>query len=137
MKFRLGVLICGVVLMAAGPVWADHAANPNTVRDFSKMEGSGSGMGTESLGLGFGVGATSDMGIHADSFSGAESDKFGFLPTTNFVRASKVGLSGEGVPNNPAVAEPGSLPLILLGLVSVGMLVRRRGDLGGTGLLRE
>ena len=125
--------------MAAGPVWADHAANPDTLKDFGSSEGSVSGGGSSGLGLGFGAGATSDMGIHADSFSGAESDKFGFLPTTNFVRASKVGLLGEGVPSNPTptIAEPGSFPLILLGLVSVGLLVRRRGDLGSTGLLRE
>ena len=46
MKFRLGVLICGVVLMAAGPVWADHAANPDTLKDFGSSEGSVSGGGS-------------------------------------------------------------------------------------------
>jgi hypothetical protein len=134
MKFRLGLLVCGAMLVAAAPVWADHAANPDTLKDFGSSERAVSGGG----GSGFGVGATSDMGIHADSFSGAESDKFGYSPTTNWVRASRDGRFGEeGVTSNPAVAEPGSFPLILLGLLSVGLLVRRRGDLGSTGLLRE
>ena len=32
MKGRLGLLICGVVLMAA-PVWADKAPNPDSLKD--------------------------------------------------------------------------------------------------------
>jgi hypothetical protein len=65
------------------------------------------------------------MDIHAASMGGMESDRVSL--STNFVRASREKESIEIQPI-PAVAEPGSLPLILLGLVSVGFLVRRRGE---------
>ncbi|MGB8523919.1 MAG: hypothetical protein WCD43_13210 [Candidatus Acidiferrales bacterium] len=121
MKGRLGLLICGVVLMAA-PVWADKGPDADSLKD------SGSGGGSGYAADGFKFGGTSGMGIHADSLSGVESDKLGYSATTNFVRASRENAIGEIIQNPPAMAEPGALPLILLGLVSVGFLVRRRGE---------
>jgi hypothetical protein len=121
MKGRLGLLICGAVLMAA-PVWADKGPDADGLKDSGNGGGSGYAAG------GFKSGGTSGMGVHADSMGGVESDKLGYSATTNFVRASRDNEIGEIVQNPPAVAEPGSLPLILLGLVSVGFLVRRRGE---------
>ena len=116
MKARLGLLICGVVLMAA-PAWADRATDSDGLKD------SGSGGGS-----GYVAGGTSGTGIHADSMGGVESDKVSYSAGTNYVRASSYKETGEGVTSIPAMAEPGSLPLVLLGLVSVGFLVRRRGE---------
>jgi hypothetical protein len=119
MTGRLGLLICGVVLMAA-PVWADKGPDAGSLKD------SGSGGGSLYAAGGFKLGGTSGMDVHAAGMGGVESDKFSFSPSTNFVRASRLEI-GEIQPI-PAVAEPGSLPLILMGLVSVGFLVRRRGE---------
>jgi hypothetical protein len=116
MKGRLGLVICGVVLMAA-PVWADKGPDADGLKD--------SGNGGFALG-GLKSGGTSGVDIHAAGM-GVESDKVSFSPSTNFVRTSREEIR-EVVQNPPAVAEPGSLPLILLGLVSVGFLVRRRGE---------
>ena len=121
MKGRLGLLICGVVLMAA-PVWADKAPNPDSLKDSGNGGGSGYAAGD------FKSGGTSGMDIHAASMGGVESDKASYSAGTNYVRASSYKETGEGVTSIPAMAEPGSLPLILLGLVSVGFLVRRRGE---------
>jgi hypothetical protein len=120
MKGRLGLLICGVVLIAA-PVWADKGPDAGSLKDSGSGGGSGYAAGA------FEMGGTSGMDIHADGVGGVESDKVSFSPSTNFVRTSREEI-GEIVQNPPAVAEPGSLPLILLGLVSVGFLVRRRGE---------
>jgi hypothetical protein len=119
MKGRVGLLICGVVLMAA-PVWADKGPDAGSLKD------SGSGGGSGYAAGGFKFGGTSGVDDHAAGMGGAESDKISFSPSTNFVRTSRQAI-GEIQPI-PAVAEPGSLPLILLGLVSVGFLVRRRGE---------
>jgi hypothetical protein len=119
MKGRLGLLICGVVLMAA-PVWADKGPDAGSLKD------SGSGGGSGYAAGGFKFGGTSGVDVHAAGMGGVESDKVSFSPSTNFVRASRQEI-GE-IQTIPAVAEPGSLPLILLGLVSVGFLVRRRGE---------
>ena len=117
MKFRLGLLLCGVVLIAAAPVWADTVSNPDSLNDFGNHEGLGIVTGSSNLGLN--VGATSD--IHPDNLSGIDSYGLGSSPHTNWIKASK-----DGLPSSTAMPEPGSLPLILLGLVSVGLLVRRR-----------
>jgi hypothetical protein len=119
MKGRLGLLICGVVLMAA-PVWADKGPDAGSLKDSSSGGGSGYAAG------GFKLGGTSGMGIRADGIGGVESDKLGYSGTTNFVRASRDNAIGEIIQNPPAMAEPGALPLVLLGLVGVGFLVRRR-----------
>jgi hypothetical protein len=121
MKGRLVLLICGVVLMAA-PVWADRANDSDGLKD------SGNGGGSVYAAGGFKSGETSGMDIHADGMGGVESDKFSYSATTNYVRASREKGIGEGVTSIPAVAEPGPLPLVLLGLVSVGFLIRRRGE---------
>jgi hypothetical protein len=120
MKGRLGLLVCGVVLMAA-PVWADKGPDANGLKDSGNGGGSGYAAG------GFKLGATSGTNLRAASMGGVESDKLSYSATTNFVRASIERETVETQPI-PAVAEPGSLPLVLLGLVSVGFLVRRRGE---------
>jgi hypothetical protein len=120
MKGRLGLLICGVVLMAA-PVWADKGPDAGSLKD------SGSGGGSGYPAGGFKFGGTSSVDVHAAGMGDAESDKVSFSPSTNFVRASREREIVE-IQTIPAVAEPGSLPLILLGLVSVGFLVRRRSE---------
>ena len=121
MKFRLGLLLCGVVLVAA-PVWADGASSCGSLEDFGNHEGLGIMTGSSSLGLN--TGATSDMDIHPDRLSGVDSYGLGSSLHTNWIKASK-----DGLPNPTAMPEPGSLPLILLGLVSVGFLARRRAKL--------
>jgi hypothetical protein len=122
MKFRLGSLLCGVVLIAAAPVWADRASNPESLNDFGNQEGLGIVTGSSNLGLN--AAATSDMDIHPDSLSGVDS--FGLSYShSNWIKAS----TKDGVPGPTAMPEPGSLPLMLIGLVSVGFLVRRRGKL--------
>jgi hypothetical protein len=120
MKGRLGLLVCGVVLMAA-PVWADKGPDADGLKDSGNGGGSGYAAG------GFKLGGTSGTNLQAASMGGVESDKLSYSATTNFVRASIERETVETQPI-PAVAEPGSLPLILLGLVSVGFLVRRRGE---------
>jgi hypothetical protein len=121
MKGRLGLLICGVVLMAA-PVWADKGPDAGSLKD------SGSGGGSGYAAGGFKFGGTSGMDIHADGMGGVESDKVSLSLTTNYVRASREKEIREIVQTPPAMAEPGALSLVLLGLVSVGLLVRRRGE---------
>jgi hypothetical protein len=123
MPGRLGLLICGVVLMAA-PVWADKGPDAGSLKDSGSGGGSGYAAGGSGVGLKSGM---AGMNIHADGMPGAESEKVSFSPSTNFVRASREREVVE-IQRIPAVAEPGSLPLILLGLVSVGFLVRRRSE---------
>jgi hypothetical protein len=120
MKGRLGLLVCGVVLMAA-PVWADKGPDADGLKDSGNGGGSGYAAG------GFKLGGTLGTNLRAASMGGVESDKLSYSATTNFVRASIERETVETQPI-PAVAEPGSLPLVLLGLVSVGFLVRRRGE---------
>ncbi len=113
MKFRLGLLFCGALLMAAAPVWADHAP------------GTGTGKDSSSLGLSA-AGASGDINY---SGWGSESDDYG----TNWVLRSRERRLGEvGVPTNPAMPEPGSLALVVVGLVGVGLLGRRRGEPAST-----
>jgi len=119
MKGRLGLVICGVVLMAA-PIWADKGPDADSLKD------SGSGGGSGYAAGGFKSGGMSGMDIHPAGMGGVESDKLGYSAGTNFVRASRDNAIGEIIQNPPAVAEPGALPLVLLGLVSVGFLIRRR-----------
>src|SRR5271170_1295363 len=118
MKGRLGLLICGVVLMAA-PVWADKGPDVDSLKD------SGSGGGSGYAAGGFKLGGMSGIDIHPAGMGGVESDKLGYGATTNFVRASREKEIGEIIQTPPALAEPEALSLILLGLVSVGFLVRR------------
>jgi len=127
MKFRLGLLLCGVVLIAAAPVWADTVSNPDSLNDFGNHEGLGIVTGSSNLGLN--AGATSDMDIHPDGLGGVDSDGLGSSLYFNWIKASKDGHFEDGLPNPTAMPEPGSLPLILLGLVSVGFLARRRAKL--------
>jgi hypothetical protein len=122
MKHRLGLLICGAVLLAAVPVWADKGPDSGSPGDFG---GKGSGYSSGSLSFGQGPSSSSAIGVHSDGIGAAG----GYSPSTNWVRASRDGEFGQVVENPTAgVAEPGSLPLILLGLVSVGFLVGRRGQ---------
>jgi hypothetical protein len=114
MKGRLGLLICGVVLMAA-PVWADKGPDTGSLKD----SGNGGGSGYAAGGVKFG-GTLGD--IHAAGMGGVESDKVSY--STNFVRYRGT----VEIQPIPAVAEPGALPLVLLGLVSVGFLIRRRAE---------
>jgi hypothetical protein len=129
MKFNLGLLLCGVVLIAAAPIWADNAPGTGSAREFRNGEISGKMFGSSSFGLN--ARGTSDLDIHPDSLV-FHSDKFGSSVGTNWISWSREGHPGEGVPGNPAVPEPASLGLVLLGLVGVGFLGRRRGELSKT-----
>jgi hypothetical protein len=116
MKVRLGLLFCAAVLMAAMPVWADKAPL-GSAKDSGKTEIAGS----SSLGLKT-DGATAD--IHFDGW-GSNSDHSG----TNWILRSRERRLGEGSSGNPpAMPEPGSLALVLVGLAGVGLLGRRRGE---------
>ena len=117
MKGRLGLVLCGILLMTA-PVWADKG--PDSLKDSGNGGASGYAAG------GLNLGGTSSVGIHADGI-GVESGKFSYSAATNFVRASRDNEIA-GIQIIPAMAEPGALPLVLLGLVGVGFLVRRRGE---------
>ena len=109
MKFRLGLLFCAAMLMAAAPVWADHAP------------GTGDGKDTSSWGQPA-SGAAADVNF---SGWGSNSDDYG----TNWILKSRERRLGEGPSgNSPAMPEPGSLALVLVGLAGVGLLGRRRGE---------
>jgi len=125
MKHRLGLLICGVMLIAATPLWADRAPDPGTLKGF----GGGEGFSVHVAGspsLGFNASKISFVDAHPDRMASFDFGKIVSSPSTNWVRASRDGIFDEVVPNSMAVAEPGALPLALLGLVSVGCLFRRR-----------
>jgi hypothetical protein len=122
MKHRLGLLVCGIVLIAAVPVWADKGPNPGSIKDF----GNDGPVFSGSSNLGLNAGGTSAM--HSDSLRGVGSNTSGASASTNFIRESRYTTSGEVPGNPPAMAEPGALSLVVLGLVSVGFMMRRRGE---------
>ena len=120
MKFRLGLLFCGAVLMAAAPVWADKAPL-GSGKDSDRTEIAGS----SSLGLNA-EGASADV-----YFAGWDSK--GDHSRTNWILRSRERRLGEGSSGNPpAMPEPGSLALVLVGLAGVGLLGRRRIDAATT-----
>ena len=121
MKNRLGLLICGIVLIAAAPLWADKGPNPGSMKDF----GNDGLVFSGSANFGLSAGGSSVMDVRSDSMGDVGSGKFGATASTNFVRYRDF---GEGPTNPPAMAEPGTISLVLLGLVSVGLMVRRRGE---------
>ncbi len=123
MKSRLALVICGAVLMAAAPVWADRAVISDTGA-FGGGETTGKVMDSSSFGN---VGSMSGMDSHHFSLGGVESDGIGAVPRGNWVPADRHFV--EGVQDPTLVAEPGTLSLILLGLVGVGLLARRRDEL--------
>jgi hypothetical protein len=124
MNGRLGLVVCAVLLVAAAPVWADKAPNSETLKESANNAGSAYTAGGSSLGLN--PGGTSAKDVHPAGMRGGSSEEFGFSPSTNWIRASRYENSDEVVPDSPAVAEPGALPMILVGLVGIGLLVRRR-----------
>jgi hypothetical protein len=124
MKGKLGLVICGVVLMAA-PAWADRADFSVTEGDFGNSGNSAKVMDGSSFGLN--LGSTSNMDGHHFSLGGVESDGIGAVARGNWVRADRH--FAEGLQDPTLVAEPGTLSLILLGLVGVGLLARRRDEL--------
>ena len=129
MKFNLGLLLCGVVLIAAAPVWADKAPGTGSAREFSNTEISGKAFSNSSFGLS--ARGTSDLDIHPDGL-GFDSDKFRSSVGTNWISWSREGHPGEGLPGNAAVSEPASLGLVLLALAGVGFLGCRRRELSKT-----
>jgi hypothetical protein len=119
MKFRLGLLLCGIVLIAAAPVWADKAPG-DSGKEFGSRETSQK-MGSSS----FGTSTTFDT--HAGGSSDADSFGVGAGARSNWVAATEREGLVEGVPTTPpAMPEPASLPLIVFGLVGVGFYARRR-----------
>jgi uncharacterized protein (TIGR03382 family) len=124
MKHRLGLLICGIFLIAAVPVWADKGPNPGSNKDFGKDGPVFSG----SSNLGLNAGGASVLGLHSDSVGGVDSGKIGVAPSTNWRNSSRYTNFGEIPGNPPAMAEPGTISLALLGLVSVGLMMRRRDE---------
>ncbi|HXN73259.1 MAG TPA: hypothetical protein VN861_11970 [Candidatus Acidoferrales bacterium] len=124
MKGRLGLLVCGALLVAAAPIWADKAPGDETLKDLGNNAGSAYTAGGSSFGLN--PSGMSAMDFHPAGMRGGTPEEFSFSPSTNWIRASRYGNSGEVLPDSPAVAEPGALPMILVGFVGIGLLVRRR-----------
>jgi hypothetical protein len=124
MKGRLALVVCGALLIAASPVWADRASDVKSGGDFGGGETSGKVMDSSSFGN---LGSTSGMDSHHFSLGGVESDGIGAVTRGNWVPADRHFV--EGLQDPTLVAEPGTLSLILLGLVGVGLLARRRDEL--------
>jgi hypothetical protein len=120
MKSRLTLLLCGTVLIAVAPVWADRATPGDEFAGGGRM----------------GVGSSLAMDFHSAS-SGAIDSHARFTSSAIYNWKTRVGerewkrRRDEGTAT-ATVPEPGSLPLILLGLAGVGFLARRRRDLPST-----
>src|ERR1700735_557754 len=122
MKFRLGLILCGIVLIAAVPAWADKAPG-DAGKEFGNRESSQETWSGSSFWKTF---WTSAFNGHPDGGSGADSFGIGAGPKSNWVAARERHFV-EGLPTTPpAMPEPASLPLIVFGLVGLGFYARRR-----------
>lgn len=120
MKSRLTLLLCGAVLIAVAPVWADRATPGDEFAGGGRM-----GVGSSSLAMDFHSASSGAIDSHAFTSSAVYNWKTR-LGEHDWERRHDEGTATAAVP------EPGSLPLILLGLAGVGFLARRRRELPST-----
>jgi hypothetical protein len=118
MKSRLTLLLCGAALIAAAPLWADRASPGE---EFANNE------------ISVKVDASSSLDMVQPTNLGLDSHELAFSSFYDW----KEGLGKEGRGHDwkrhrdegnvsaTQVPEAGSLPFVLLGLVSVGFLALR------------
>jgi PEP-CTERM motif len=145
MKLNLAILFCVIALIAAVPVWADGIPHSTIVADSSggssgtKLNAPGLLVESGSIGAKPSIApdtffpSSSDMDVHHGGLSSFDShDRTSFVSRTGGAwwvaeehRNHKRDWNKEEPTLDP-VPEPGSLSLLLSGLLSLGFLAHRR-----------
>lgn len=160
MKYRPAVLIWGAVLIAAAPVWGDRIPYPGSPQDSPHArilaEPTPAGVLIKSVqannafalsdskssnSLETFVPTFSDMGIHSAGLSHFDAgERFATNSRAREGWHEESGGSRGNGPDEPKVKpvvtlvpEPGTLPLLLLGLPAVAFFARQRGKLPAAG----
>lgn len=143
MKYRLAMLIGGIILSAAVPVWCDGIHSTGVTIERSSVEFSGSEHSSFTGFTGIFGFAASDRG--AQFHGGSEFDS-SVLDSSAFTTAGgwrgfghghgrrddgkgQGWNSGWNDSSTVLVPEPGAISLLLVGMAAVGILARRRSDL--------
>lgn len=146
MKYRLAMLIGGIILSAAVPAWCDSVHSTGMTIESFNTEFSGAEHASFAGFTGIFGFAASERGAQFHSVSEFDSSVLDSSVFTSagarydFERGHRRYDGGKGQGWNGGwndsptvlVPEPGAISLLLLGMAAVGMLARRRSDFPAT-----